>query len=91
MKPLEREINRIEKSITNIESEITSNNEALIEASRTGDGERIRSLSKENHGKKSEAETLFSRLEELSGDYEGKSERFQERLKEIKELHEDGS
>jgi ATP-binding cassette subfamily F protein 3 len=81
LKPLQRDISRLEKNITGAEEEISSNNKTLINASAEGDAQKIAELSKRNHSLKQELESLYGMLDRSTVDYETRKKEFEEKLK----------
>jgi ATP-binding cassette subfamily F protein 3 len=81
--PLEREIAGIEKRIMELEVSVRDENEALIRASRVGEGRTISALSVSIHNAKKEIEELFDKLEAVSGEHATRAREFEERLGEL--------
>ncbi|HCY84370.1 MAG TPA: ABC transporter ATP-binding protein [Desulfobacteraceae bacterium] len=64
LNPLQKQITKIENGIEKREKRLKVVNQALLEASESGDGGRIQDLSKELAALEAEVETLFEDLEE---------------------------
>jgi ATP-binding cassette subfamily F protein 3 len=83
LNPLQLRIAEVEESIVLLEKEVGSNNEALLDASMKGDGERVKRFSKDVHRAGERMECLFVELEALTVEYEQKSREFDEMLKKV--------
>lgn len=66
LRPLEERISRLEASISRLEEEVSANNDLLIRASRTGDGEEIAALSKKNTDLETKIHELYEELVEVT-------------------------
>jgi len=90
LKPLERRMGEIEAEIERNDGELRKMNEAVVEASRTRDGNRIVELSRAMHGTKAANDRLFKELEWLTKEHGEKSAAFEEKLKALDEDGEPG-
>ena len=83
LRALQTKIDEIESDIIRLEEKTGQDNSDLIQASISGDGEAIRRLSKVIHYSMLEIESLFSRLELLQGDLDGRRREFEEKLNAV--------
>ncbi len=83
LKPLRKEINRVEKDIEKRESELDRYNQKMINASTSGNGNKISTLSKEIHHLQMEIDRLFTRLEAVTDDFEFREKAFDMELKQL--------
>jgi len=83
LRPMETEIAGLEKSITELEEELSGNNDALVRASMDGDALSITALSKRNSDIAPELEGLYDKLCALQETYETELRRFEEELEEL--------
>lgn len=81
--PLRKKVARIEDDIEEKEGRMQSVNEALLEASQSGDGQQIQALSKELADLESDVETLFASLEKEMDDLEVQEKLFEKQLKQL--------
>jgi len=81
--PLEKEITELEAAIKSAELEFHSDNEALIKASTEGDAARIAEFAKKTHGVKERIEAMYESLDKITGEFEGKSQCYADKLKEL--------
>ncbi|MDA8168851.1 MAG: ABC-F family ATP-binding cassette domain-containing protein [Nitrospiraceae bacterium] len=80
---LQKEITGAEDRITELEGEIAMNTESLIKASENGGWEAIKDLSKSIKDAREEIEALFTRLEELTKEFDLKSGEFDRKMSGI--------
>src|SRR5690554_1099596 len=80
LRPLEKEIARVEKGITDLETELSQNNLLLVEFSSTGEGEQIAVYAKRNMKIQEELEALYDQLASITEQYEKNSALFAEQL-----------
>ena len=83
LRALQTKIDEIENDIIRLEEKTGQDNRDLIQASVSGDGEAIKRLSKAVHDSMLEIESLFSRLELLQGDLDGRRREFEEKLNAV--------
>jgi ATP-binding cassette subfamily F protein 3 len=83
LRPLEKHIAELEKSIEAAESEQTRMNAEIVTASQSKDGARIVVLSKTIHQVRRMIDAYFEEMEPLLGDYEKKKAAFDQRLAEL--------
>jgi ATP-binding cassette, subfamily F, member 3 len=83
LRPLERHIAELEKSIEAAESEQTRMNTEIVLASQSKDSARIQELSKTLHQLRHMIDAYFEELEPLLGDFEIKKAAFDQRLAEL--------
>jgi len=83
LRALQTKIDEIENDIIRLEEKTGQDNNDLIQASISGDGEAIKRLSKAVHDSSLEIESLFSRLELLQGDLDGRRREFEEKLNAV--------
>jgi ATP-binding cassette subfamily F protein 3 len=83
LRPLERHIAELEKSIEAAESEQTRMNTEIVLASQSKDSARIVELSKTIHQLRHMIDAYFEELEPLLGDFETKKAAFDQRLAEL--------
>ncbi|MBA4389581.1 MAG: ABC transporter ATP-binding protein [Syntrophus sp. (in: bacteria)] len=81
--PLKKQITELEREITDLEKGIDRDNKTLIEASRSGEGKKIESLSLAIYNARGKIEGLFEELDVVTGEYERKSEIFETQLAEL--------
>ena len=81
--PIKNRINAIETAITEAERQLAADNQALIAASRNGDGKAIMDLSVAIHEAKIKIDGLFDELEVITVQHDALAEEFEARLKEI--------
>ena len=80
LKPLAKEIEVCEKRITELEAEIATLNEKLIEASTAQKSDQITMYSSDLHQAKKEEERMFARLEEAQTEHDRRGAEFEEKL-----------
>lgn len=80
LSPLQKEIDRIEASIMQLEEQIDSDSGALLRATQSGQGKTIVELSLAIHNNKKTIEDLFEKLEAASIEHHTKSTEFEEEL-----------
>jgi ATP-binding cassette, subfamily F, member 3 len=83
LRPLERHISELEKSIEAAESEQTRMNTEIVAASQAKDSTRIVELSKTIHQLRRMIDAYFEELEPLLGEFEKKKAAFDQRLAEL--------
>lgn len=83
LRPLEAEIARLEAEIAGLEAELSKNNLLLVEASTSGDGERIASYAKRNTEIEANLEELYNRLTAVTEEFETNSAMFAEKLQNL--------
>ena len=83
LRPLEKHIAELEKSIEAAESEQTRMNTEIVLASQSKDSARIVELSKTLHQLRHMIDAYFEELEPLLGDFETKKAAFDQRLAEL--------
>jgi ATP-binding cassette subfamily F protein 3 len=83
LRPLEKHIAELEKSIEAAEAEQTRLNGEIVAASQAKEGARIQELSKTLHQLKRMNDAYFEQLEPLLGDFETKKAAFDQRLAEL--------
>ena len=81
--PIKNRINEIESAITEAERQLAKDNEALIVASRNGDGKAIMDLSVAIHEAKIKIDGLFDELEVITVEHDSLARQFEQQLKEI--------
>ncbi|MBN1531540.1 MAG: ATP-binding cassette domain-containing protein, partial [Spirochaetes bacterium] len=80
LKPVEERIAELEAAIGALEREISRHNEEMIRLSTAGSGTAIGTLSRELHGLRKRADTLYDELDAATRDYEERVARFDEEL-----------
>ena len=85
LSPLNQDISRIEKNITDLEEQIRKNDLELVRASQAGEGSFIASLSVSIYESKRQIERLFEELEVLTDQQQLKAGEFEERLRQLEE------
>jgi len=83
MGTLQKSIDESEKEILLLEEKIEHDNREIREASLRGEGETIRLITKKLHDSKSRLESLFSRLDLLHMEIEGRTKEFEEELESL--------
>ncbi len=83
LRPLEKHIAELEKSIEAAEAEQARLNTEIVAASQAKEGSRVVKLSKTIHQLRRMIEAYFEELEPLVGDYETKKAAFDQRLAEL--------
>jgi ATP-binding cassette subfamily F protein 3 len=83
LRPVETEIGRIEGVIEADENRLAELNDALVDASQQGDGNRIAELSQQIHQQRSGQDQRFERLDELYRKKEAIEAQFTGKLAEI--------
>lgn len=83
IRPLEKKIENTENQIMALEKKLEEFNALMQEASGTGEGERIKEISKSIHLIQGEMDGLWSDLENLTESLEKKSEEYAIKLKSI--------
>ena len=73
----------MEAEITGLEAELSKNNLLLVEASTSGDGERIASYAKRNTEIEANLEELYNRLTTVTEEFETNSAMFAEKLQNL--------
>ncbi|MFO0752099.1 MAG: ABC-F family ATP-binding cassette domain-containing protein [Thermodesulfovibrionales bacterium] len=73
-------ITEIENTIMRLEEEVERDTQALLDASLTGSGEAIRTLSKSIHDAKEKIDSLFDELAARTEELEARSREFDEKL-----------
>ncbi len=81
--PMKKRIAELEETITRLEAALATDNEALVEASRLGEGKKIESLSLSIYNGRNRIEDLFEDLDVVTGEYERQAEVFEKRLAEV--------
>ncbi|HDZ84622.1 MAG TPA: ATP-binding cassette domain-containing protein, partial [Nitrospirae bacterium] len=82
---LQTKIDDIENEIMRLEKQTDRDNNDLLEASKRGDGEIIKTLSKTVHESSAMIESLFSELDLLHTELESKTKEFEEKLQSLTE------
>ncbi|RPI33961.1 MAG: ATP-binding cassette domain-containing protein, partial [Nitrospiraceae bacterium] len=77
---LQKGMDEAEKEIIKLEEKIEHENREIIEASLKADGEAIKILTKKLHDSKSRLDSLFSKLDMLRMEIEGRTKEFEEEL-----------
>lgn len=85
LKPLEKKIAETESEIEDQEKKLGEYNEAMQEASQSGDGTEIAELARYIHNSQSLIDKLFDHLEELTEEFEGKGLVFQKQLEQLEQ------
>jgi len=83
LKPLQDKISKLEKDIEGAEEKIDELNNLLVDASSSGDADKIAELSKELDSAKKISEDGFEELIELNDKLESESELFEAKLSEL--------
>ncbi len=81
--PLKAKITKLEREITELETQVDRDNKELIQASQTGEGRKIESLSMGIYNARNRIEALFEELDIATGEYERKSGAFENQLAEL--------
>ena len=81
--PLEERMASIENAIMSLERRVAEDNEALIRATKLGEGKAITALSISIHSDKKDIESLFDGLEVVTGEYETKVRELDAQLAEL--------
>jgi ATP-binding cassette subfamily F protein 3 len=85
VQPIERRIKKLESQIEKLEVLLSKNNEKIIIASESGDGERIQALSKQNHEFQNTISSLYEQLESELESLSDSKEAFTEMLNNLEE------
>jgi ATP-binding cassette subfamily F protein 3 len=85
LRPLEADLRALESAIMALEAEQNANNEALVEASTTGDAPAIARLAKRNTKIPAELKTLYKRLDPTAREFEARTEEFRVRMEALGE------
>jgi ATP-binding cassette subfamily F protein 3 len=83
LNPLQKRIEEIEKTIVQLEKKADDGNQALIDASKRGEGDAIGRLSRELADLHQRIEELFEELAMLSENFENKTKEFEDQLNEV--------
>ena len=83
LKPVAKKMAAVEKKIEGLEKEMTRYNQEMIDASTTGNGKKIVSLSREIHHLQSEMDRLFDTLEDLTVTHEAREAEFELELNRL--------
>jgi ATP-binding cassette subfamily F protein 3 len=83
IKPLDKQIKKIEEDIDLHEKNVHILNETMINASQSNDGRKISEISRKIHKSQAIIERLFTEMEQLYHDKEGAEFYFNKKLKEI--------
>ena len=86
LKPIAKEMAAVEKKIERLEKEMTGYNQEMIDASTTGNGKKIASLSREIHHLQAEMDRLFDNLEDLTVTHETREAEFETELNRLYQL-----
>lgn len=81
--PLQRSIAALESRITSLEGRMREDNEALLKASKAGEGRTIVALSMAIHDARRDIENAFDDLERLSAEHYERSKEFENLLGEL--------
>ena len=81
--PVKNRINEIESAITEAERRLAGDNEALIVASRNGDGKAIMDLSVAIHEAKIKIDGLFDELEVITVEHDTLARQFEQQLRDV--------
>lgn len=81
--PLEQQMSSIETQITSLETKIEEDNQALIQATKSGDGKRIAALSISIHDTRRQIDRLFDELDTVAQEHAARSREIEEKRKEI--------
>jgi ATP-binding cassette subfamily F protein 3 len=87
LKPMERKMAETESRIEKLEEELAVQNQAILEASGSGDGKMIADISKKIHEINQEIEGYFEKLQTLSDQYDTIRKVFDDEMKQIEETH----
>ncbi len=85
VQPIERHIKKLEAQIEELEVLLSKNNEKIISASKSGDGEIIQTLSKQNHDYQNTISSLYEQLESEIVSLRANEEAFTEMLNNLDE------
>jgi ATP-binding cassette, subfamily F, member 3 len=85
LSPLEREMVRIERIITELEEKVEEENRSLLRASQVGEGKAIAALSISIHERQKQIEDLFGELDSVSRDHTERMREFETRLEELEQ------
>ncbi len=85
MTPLKKKMIAVENKIENLEKQLNTDNNLLIEASEAEQGDLIKEHSKNIAIHHHQIEELFKELEELSKDVEEKRNQFDQQLEDLKD------
>jgi ATP-binding cassette subfamily F protein 3 len=83
MGALQKSMDEAEKEIVRLEEKIEHDNREIIEASLKGEGETIKILTKKLHDSKSRLNSLFTKLDLLRTEIEGRTKEFEEELQDL--------
>jgi ATP-binding cassette, subfamily F, member 3 len=83
LSPLQDAISKLENDIIRLEEQIKQDNEALVRASRVGEGRAIVALSISIHEAKKAIETSFEELETLTTEHHARAKEFEAMLEEL--------
>ena len=83
LKPFKKEIDSLERNITEHEAALKAKNEELIKASESGDGERISTLSKELSILENIVDSDFEKLAEVQEECDRREEDYNAKLEEL--------
>lgn len=83
LKPFKKEIESLEKNITKHEAALKRKNDELVNASESGDGERINTLSKELSILENIVDSDFEKLAEIQEEHDQKEDEFNSKLIEL--------
>jgi len=85
VQPIEQNIKKLESRIEELEVLLSTNNEKIISASKSGDGESIQTLSKQNHDYQNTISMLYEQLESEIESLSANEDAFTEMLKNLDE------
>ncbi|MBN2206622.1 MAG: ATP-binding cassette domain-containing protein [Candidatus Aminicenantes bacterium] len=83
LKPLEKEVARLESAIQDTEAALNELNASAVEASRARAGRRVAELSKAIHAAKKKIDVLYAELETASSQLEKRRRDYDERIAEL--------
>jgi len=86
LKPLEKGIDKAERKIEQLEGELAGYNQAMQEATLSGDGQRIATLSQSIHTCENSIEKFFDELEMFTEQLETRSVVFKRQLEELERM-----
>jgi ATP-binding cassette subfamily F protein 3 len=89
LKPLEREVERLESAIQDAEFSLNDLNASAVEASRQRAGRRVAELSKAIHAARKRIDALYGELETASSQLEKRRKDYDERVAELERDAED--
>lgn len=83
LKPMEKKMAQLEASISQDEEALATNQQAMVEAANSGDGERIATLAKEINMLESRIETAFDQLVGVTTEHDLEKAPFDDQLAEL--------